>query len=779
MKQLAQYQDGTLELQEVPLPTPPPGGIRVRLTHSVVSVGTERMKVEQARMNLLQKARARPDQVRKVLDTARNLGWRAALDKVRNRLESPSPLGYSAAGVVDAIDAGHTRFRVGDRVACGGAECAFHAEFIAVPDLLTARVPDTVHNAQAAYTTIAAIALQSVRQLAPALGDRVLVIGQGLVGLLVTNLLAANGCRVLAMDLAEARRPVATALGAERVVIPGQQDLTQELRAWTDGFGVDSVVLATAASSNTPTEQALQAVRDRGRLVVVGNTHVELPWKLAYEKELEVRYSRSYGPGRYDPAYEWGGMDYPIGYVRWTEQRNFEACLHLMASGALRLEALTTRRVPFHDCLEVYNRLASGSADLGVILEYPTDGPSKPATVEKSTVPTTHEPSAETLTGPPATLARAAGEGAPATSRAGEGSPPRFMGHQQVALEEGASHAPTTAVGEVRRATPVDRVDVIGAGNFARTMLLPHLKGRVALGTVVNQTALSANHVKTKFGFAAASTDAQAVLAAHPATDAAVLIATRHHLHAPLVLAAVGAGRDVFVEKPLCLTEAELEALDEAVQANRATVQVGFNRRFAPAGVALKRLLREAPGPKALSFRVMAGRLDPAHWYANLAESGGRVLGEACHFLDFFRFLLDQPAVRVSAQTAWPPFGRLPFPDSISAQVEFADGSSAQLIYTAEGDPTWPKEVCTVFAAGLVAEIDNFQVLTIHRSRRKQRLSFSGKGHAEQITAWTAYLRGEGVHPLPYTSSSQSMRLTFATLTAVGSGMSIDLRRPS
>jgi len=344
VKQIAQYQDGRLELQEVPRPTPPPGGALVRTTHSVISVGTEKMKVEQARMNLLQKARARPDQVRKVLDTARTLGWRSAREKVRNRLETPTPLGYSASGIIEAVDPGNTRFRVGDRVACAGAECAFHAEYLALPDLLLAPVPKGVENWEAAYTTLASIALQAVRQTDPKLGERVMVMGQGLVGLLVSNILRASGARILAVDLQPSRLRFCEAVGAERVVILGEQNLADEVREWTGGFGVDAAVICTATQSNTPIEQAAEALRDRGRLVDVGITKIELPWKIFYEKELEVRFSRSYGPGRYDASYEWGGNDYPIGYVRWTEQRNFDACLHLMASGQLNLGALTTRR---------------------------------------------------------------------------------------------------------------------------------------------------------------------------------------------------------------------------------------------------------------------------------------------------------------------------------------------------------------------------------------------------------------------------------------------------
>ena len=736
MKQIAQYQDGRLELQEVPRPVPPPGGVLVRTTHSVISIGTEKMKVEQAQMNLLQKARARPDQVRKVIDTARNLGWKAALEKVRNRLETPSPLGYSAAGVVVEVDPLNTRFRLGDRVACAGAECAFHAEFLALPDLLLAPVPAGVENWQAAYTTLCAIALQAVRQTEPQLGDRVLVMGQGLVGLLATTFLRAAGARVMAVDLTPSRRPFCHAMGAEKVVILGEQSLGDEVRAWTDGYGVDAAVICTATQSNTPIEQAAEAVRDRARFVIVGNTRAELAWRIFYEKELEVRYSRSYGPGRYDPSYEWGGADYPIGYVRWTEQRNFQACLDLMAKGQINLAAITTRRAPFNDALSVYQDLMQeGAKDIGVVLEY---------------------------------------ENAERETRNAELSRPTAL---QCNPEAGNRKPGLSG--------PVRRLDVIGAGNFARTMLLPHLKGRLQFGVVANQTALSANHVKARFSFERAATDAAEILGApnsawaHAAPEtgapSAVLIATRHHLHGPLVKKALAANRHVFVEKPLCLSRQELAEIDEIYAKGKGTLMVGFNRRFAPASRELKKTLASVPGPKTASFRVMCGPLDPRHWYANYAESGGRVLGEACHFLDYFCFLLEARPVRVLAQTTWPATGRLPFPDSVTAQIEFSDGSCGQLVYSAEGDTGFPKELLSVYGAGIVAEITNFQELVVHRGRKKRSFSYSSKGHAEEMAAWADFLRGQREHPLAYEKSRVSMLLTFAVLESIQRTNAVEL----
>lgn len=719
MKQLAQYQDGRLEIQEVPVPVPPPGGALVQVTHSVISIGTEKMKVEQAKMNLLQKAMARPDQVRKVIESIRNLGWKSALQKVRNRMESPTPLGYSAAGVIVAVDEGNTRLRVGDRVACAGAECANHAEFIAMPDLLMAKIPENVPNWMAAYSTVLSIAMQALRQGDAKLGEQVLVMGQGLIGLLLTALLHANGVRVMAVDLMKSKEKISTEMGAERFVSTG--DLVNEVRSWTFGNGVDKVYLCTGTQSNKPIEQAVEIMRDRGRLVIVGNTKTDLSWKTYYEKEIDVRYSRSYGPGRYDPSYEWGGSDYPIGYVRWTEQRNLDACLALMAAGKLNLEAITTHRVRFEDSLSVYQELLKPeSKEVGVVLEY---------------------------AGASASILENA------TAKIGR------MEKQK---------------DSVKLSVPVSQLHVIGAGNFARTMLLPHLREKIPFGVIVNQTALSANHVKNKFGFQVASTEVGEALKQN--NNAAVVIATRHHLHAPLALRALDAGLHVFIEKPLCLTREELVQIDAMMEADKGgTIQVGFNRRFAPLSVKLKEVVSSAPGPKSAVYRVMAGKLDPKHWYANFTESGGRVLGEACHFFDYFCWLFSSRPVRVFAQTAWPLEGALPFPDSITAHIEFADGSSGQLIYSAEGDSSYPKERLTVFGSGFVGELDNYQKLQVYRKRKCQTMKAQSKGHAEQMASWLSFLKAESPHPLPYKESRQAMRLTFAALESIQQGRAVAL----
>ncbi len=712
MLQLAQYQDGRLELQEAPAPQPPPGGILVQTRCSVISPGTEKMKVEQARMSLIQKARARPDQVKKVMETARTLGWKAAMTKVRNRLESPSPLGYSASGVVVAVDPLNTRFRVGDRVACGGAECAFHAEMIAVPDLLAAPVPEGVEDWQAAYTTLTAISMQAVRQAEGRIGDRIVVVGQGLVGLLATNLLAASGVRVLGVDYAANRLSVATTMGAERTVNPSQQNLRDEVLEWTGGIGADAVLLCVGGKGADAADSAIACLRDRGVMVIVGIYDAELSWKTAYMKDIQVRYSRSYGPGRYDPEYEWGGKDYPPGYVRWTENRNFEACLHLMRTGALNLQAITSRQAPFQEAVTVYDQLMQpGNADIGVVLNY-----------------------------------------------------------QATAIPQAPTQASNPLVGEPANKTlakPVTTLDVIGAGNFVRTMLLPHLQGQIALGTVVNGTGLSARHTKSKFGFAEAATDPKSTFGKK---THALLIGTRHHLHAPMVLQGLRQNQQVFVEKPLCLNREELSEIDQAITTTEGSVMVGFNRRFAPATEALIKQLSHIAGPKTLAYHVYAGPLAPDHWYADISQSGGRVLGEACHFFDYACFLFGQPA-RVTAQS----IGRAAFPDSISAQIEFTDGSSAQIIYSAGGDHAFPKESFRVFASGFVAECENFQSLSFYQRRKRTVKKFSSKGHSEEMAAWLGFLKGESKHPLPYAQARQSMALTFAALDSIREGRSISL----
>jgi predicted dehydrogenase len=705
-RSLASYQDGRLTLLETPVPQAPPGGVVVQVTHSVISPGTERLKVEQARMSLLAKARARPDQVRQVLDTARTLGWKSALEKVRNRLESPAPLGYSATGLVVEVHPQSHRFRVGDLVACGGAECAHHAEFIAVPDLLTAAVPEGVLGSSAAYTTLASIAMEAVRQAKLSLGERVLIIGQGLVGLLCTALAKAAGARVCAVDPQQQKRDLAQQMGAEMCSTP--EAALDSLLHWTHGTGVDAALICVGGTERGIAQQAIAALRDRGTIVIVGQYDAQLSWREAYIKDIRIHYSRSYGAGRYDPSYEWAGQDYPIGHVRWTENRNFQACLHLMQTGQLRPELLTTRSLPFAEAVTAYaDLLKPGSTDVGVVLEY------------GSAAPTSH----------PQRVAANASQRQPEAPKAAS-------------------------------------LSIIGAGNFARSMLLPHLRGQLAFDTVVNASPLSAQHVAGKFGFRKASTSTS------DAVSPAVIISTRDHLHAPLVADALQRQQHIFVEKPLCLTEQELANIMQAHDKSQGSIMVGFNRRFAPAMIALKEKISATAGAISLSITVNAGRIPAGHWYAQLDQSGGRVIGEACHFFDLATHLLG-PAESVHAS----PLGS-GAADSIAAQIQHQGGHCSQIIYSAEGDPSFPKESIRAMGSQWVIESGNCLDLTLHENRKRSHSSFRSKGHQEEMQAWLAFLKGKAVHPMPWRSVVNSTNLLFAALASVRENSIVKLGYP-
>lgn len=512
----------------------------------------------------------------------------------------------------------------------------------------------------------------------------------------------------MATDFLQPRLEAALAMGAERVIQSNQSNITEAVLEWTEGHGVDAVLLCIGGNGKDASNLAISCLRDRGVMVIVGMYDAQLTWKSAYIKDIQVRYSRSYGAGRYDPNYEWGSHDYPIGHVRWTENRNFEACLQLMKSGQLDLVPITTRSIKFENIIGVYNHL---DAELGVVITYPNE----------TSLP------------------------------------------QSSVLAQKLFSAPNVALETVIHSC--DSLDVIGAGNFARTMLLPHLKGKLTFGTIVNRTGLSANHVKQKFGFNRASTDASDVFSG---SAGSVVIATCHHLHAPLTLLGLAADKHLFVEKPMCLSRDELTQINQAILKTRGSLMIGFNRRFAPVTRELKTLLESISGPKSLAFHVFAGPLSPDHWYSQLEQSGGRIIGEACHFFDYACHLMGTP-IQVTAQA----LGRCAVPDSITAQIEFSGGSSAQIIYSAQGDASFSKESFRVFGSGFVAECDNFQRLTIHQNRKQRVLKFSSKGHAEEMNAWLKFLKGNSKHPLAYPEAQQSMRLTFAVMDSVREGRSI------
>ncbi|HET8641851.1 MAG TPA: bi-domain-containing oxidoreductase, partial [Pseudonocardiaceae bacterium] len=588
MKQIVQnYKSGELALLDVPVPACKPGGVLVRTSYSLISTGTELMKVSQASMSMLGKARSRPDQVAKVMQSVATNGLAATYRKVINRLDSYTPLGYSLCGVVVEVGKGIDDVAVGDVVACAGNEHALHSELNWVPKNLYCRVPAGVDPRHAAFGTVGAIAMQGVRRGEPALGEVGLVIGLGLIGQLVVQLLVANGVRVFGVDPDPRRCELAERLGALVCGDPGSGVVDAAVGELTAGHGVDQVYLAAGGATNEPVELAARLARDRGRVVDIGKTRLDLPWNAYYEKELDVRFSRSYGPGRYDPGYELDGRDYPIGYVRWTERRNLECFVDLVARGRVDVEPLISHVADFGDAVQTYQRLKDGELKaVTVLFRYPEPDPAGPEPVERA-----------------------------------------YTEPRPVAPE--AARIPVEANGGHPAVRGTVRVAFVGAGNYASSMLLPHLAGHdnVMLRQVVTTSALSAANARRKFGFAEASTDVDAVFA-DPSVHA-VFVVTRHSSHAELTRRALLAGKAVFVEKPLALGEDELAGVLAAIdETGNDRLQVGFNRRFAPLLRQARQRFGKRIGPASVRYLINAGRLEHGSWYTDQETEGSRFAGE-------------------------------------------------------------------------------------------------------------------------------------------------------
>ncbi|MBX5462339.1 MAG: bi-domain-containing oxidoreductase [Steroidobacteraceae bacterium] len=689
MKQILQnLNTGEIAACEVPAPALSPGKLRIRTRATVVSAGTERMLLDFGRANLLQKARQQPDKVREVLAKMRTDGALATLDAVRAKLDEPLALGYCNAGVVEQVGPGVTEFSVGDRVVCNGK----HAEIVCVPRNLCARIPDGVADEHAAFTVLGAIGLQGVRLAEPTIGECVVVIGLGLIGLLCVQLLRAHGCRVLGVDFDPSRVDLARRFGATVVDLSRGDDLQSVAASFSRGRGVDAVLITASSRSSEPVSQAAKMCRKRGRIVLVGVTGLELSRADFYEKELSFQVSCSYGPGRYDPAYEEQGHDYPVGFVRWTEQRNFEAVLDLMAAGELNVEPLISHRCAIAQASEAY-KLLGDSKVMGIVLQYGSDG--------------------STQSELPRTVALEAAPRRPRT----------------------VNNAPAIAV--------------IGSGSYAGRVLIPSF---CAAGTeprvIVSAAGVSAAHYGRKHGFASASTDA------YEAMDSAavdiVVIATRHDSHARYVLHALRAGKHVFVEKPLCLTLEELEEIErEAVARPNQIVMVGFNRRFSPHVLRMRELLEPIDGPKSFVMTVNAGRIPPDHWTQDPQVGGGRIIGEGCHFVDLLRCLAGRPIVRHTAH-ATSGTEQCAVPDTVTMTLEFLDGSVGTIHYLANGHKGFPKERVEVFCAGRVLQLDNFRVLKGWGwgRRARMRLWRQDKGARGAVAAFVQAVREGGMAPI-------------------------------
>ncbi|MEA3351128.1 MAG: bi-domain-containing oxidoreductase [Chloroflexota bacterium] len=725
MKQLLQnLRTGETSVVEVPVPTPKPGTALVRTAASLVSAGTERMLVEFAEKNLVSKARSRPDLARQLINKAQREGLLTTIDAAFNRLDQPLPLGYSSAGTIVAVGDGLQGFKVGDRVACAGGGHAVHAEFAVVPKNLLTHLADNVDFESAAFTTLGAIALHGFRIAQPQIGAQVAVIGLGLVGLLMVEIATAAGCRVFGVDINPQRVELARQLGAESVTRDQAENAAQ---AFSRGRGVDAVLICADTPSNDPIVLAGEIARDRANIVATGAVGLDIPRKIYYEKELNLINSRSYGPGRYDPKYEELGHDYPIGFVRWTENRNMEAIVDLLAEERLDVKALITHRFPIENAPEAYELISGKKSDtfLGVLLTYP-NADSEEAT--RKTYP----------------------------------------------VQRGSGSAE-------RRDSGV-RLGVLGAGSFANAVMLPALKKipNIELMGIVSGSGMSAHHAANKFKFRyAAGTPAEII---NDADINTIAILTRHNLHAEQVAAALQAGKHVFVEKPLAINNEQLANISEQLaNTNGKLLTVGFNRRFAPLAQKLHNFISECKEPLVAHYRVNAGYIPLTHWLHDAEIGAGRIIGEGCHFVDFLTFLAGAPPVSVTAH-ALPDADRYR-EDNVILTFTFPDGSLGTLTYLANGDKAFPKERVEVFAGGRVAVLDDYRSLKIvRRGRSKKFRSWfrQDKGHRAE---WEAFAQAiaptsstAGMPTIPYDQLFGVTRATFAAVKSLRTGEIVTIK---
>jgi predicted dehydrogenase len=711
MKQVLQTRNGSTVVRDVPDPPCPPGSVLVRNAYSVISSGTERSRVELSKQSLLGKARARPDLVRQVVDKARTEGIAATRRAVETKLSTETSVGYSSAGTVVAVGPRVAGLRPSDRVACGG-EHAGHAEIVAVPRNLVARVPGGVSLADASFATIAAVALHGLRLAEIDLGARVAVVGCGLIGQIACRLAGAAGAEVIAVDVDPSRVADAVAAGADAgFAVAG--DTAARVADATDGIGVDAVLVTAAAATNAPLLLAAEIARDRGAVVLVGAVPIELPREPFYDKELSFRVSRSYGPGRYDAEYEERGLDYPIGHVRWTEGRNMETVLSLLARGRLSLDGLVDSVMPVEDAVEAYERLVATDATRprgAILLRYP----------------------------------------------------------------EGSAPPPPRAAGPRASVSGAPRVALIGPGSFAQRILVPaFVAAGATLELAAGGTGPSAD-AATRAGFARSAASVDAALA-DPEVDV-VVVATRHVDHARLATAALDAGKHVFVEKPLAVTRDELDGVLDAAVRSDGILSVGFNRRFAPLTGEVAAALATGAGPATAHFRVAAGHIEAEHWVHDLEQGGGRLIGEACHFVDTLRFLIGAPITTVVARGFAAPGAPIQAADNAAIVLEFADGSVGTILYAAEGGRGVGKERLEVFRQGVTAVLDDFRSAEVYvdGGRERRRGRGQDKGHHAEVRAFVEGL-ARGVAPIALDELENVSRASIAVVESLTTGSVVQL----
>lgn len=704
MKQILQnLSNGETSLVEVPAPKNIDGNVLIATRATIVSAGTERMLIGFGKANYLSKARQQPDKVKQVLAKIKTDGLIPTIDAVRSKLDQPLPLGYCNAGVI--LESGVNGFEAGDRVVSNGN----HAEVVRVPGNLCAKIPDVVDDESAAFTVLGAIGLQGIRLIQPTLGEAIVVTGLGLIGLMCVQMLRANGCRVLGIDFDSHKCELARQFGAETVDLSKGEDPLIAAQHFSRGRGVDGVLITAASKSDEIMHQSAEMCRKRGRIVLVGVVGLNLRRDDFFQKEISFQVSASYGPGRYDPLYEEQGHDYPVGFVRWTEQRNFEAVLDMMASGSLDIKTLITHRYKIDDAIEAYKLLDDSSA-LGIVLEYP----------EKT---------------------------------------------EQI-LRTASVELPTDNFDKSKCSPSSPCVGFIGAGNYASRTLIPAFKaGGAVLDTLVTSGGISGVHHGKKNGFKSTSTETDELL--HNNDINTIAIVTRHDSHASQVIEALKAKKNVFVEKPLALKLEELDLIEstyKTTQNNKnCRLMVGFNRRFAPHIVKMKQLLdAHRTTPKTIIMTINAGAIPAEHWVQDLNIGGGRIIGEACHFIDLMRFLVGHPITNHLSMMMGEVAGIDVRNDKVTINLSFADGSFGSIHYLANGGSAFPKERVEVFCDDAVLQMDNYRVLKGYgwKGFNKMKLLRQDKGQQACATAFIESIRDGTESPIPYDEVMESSRVS-------------------
>lgn len=713
MKQVIQnFKTGELYVDEVPNPSISENMVLVENKFSLISAGTERGTVKVGKASLIGKAKQRPDLVAQVLQNIKKEGLKATIDKVKTKLDSLKALGYSTSGVVAASMDSNSKFKPGDRVACAGQDYASHAEVVAIPQNLVVKIPENVSFEEASFTTLGAIALQGVRQAEPRLGDKVCVIGLGLLGQLTVQLLKANGCRVFGVDLSKNLIDLAITSGADGAMLRNDSNLNTAIDNFTDGHGFDSVIITAAAPSNDPIELSAVISRKKGKVIVVGAVKMDIPRDPDfYRKELELKMSCSYGPGRYDNTYEEDGHDYPFAYVRYTEQRNMETFLDLISQGTVKLDNLITHTFDISEAEKAYD-IVLGKVEephIGILLAYPESETKK-----------------------------------------------------------------TSLVSVQSNGVSTVNIGFIGAGSFAQSYLIPYTKREGAsLDTVVTTKGITAKNVAKKFGFNNASSEARDIL--DNAQINTVFIATPHNSHASYTMDALKAGKNVFVEKPLAMNYDELEEVKKVYLESNRKLMVGFNRRFSPIAEKIKSEFLGNGEPKVVNIRVNAGFLPKDHWTQHKEIGGGRIIGEMCHFIDLMQYFTDAKPVKVYAASIKTDNQNLTSEDNISITVSFSDGSIGNLLYLGNGDKSLPKELIEVFSGGKVGRIHDFRKGDLHKGNKLIKLKLDGKGHKQEVEAFLKSLKENTEAPIPFESIYLTTLTTFKVLDSLATGMAQDI----